>query len=142
MNMMNWEVFNEVNPFSKIRNSLLKTLETELENSFGPDLKALTESGSVSTAKNSQRNGRNISIKYTSEPNITTIQMTSTPLQSTEVSSNTTTQTTYPEETGTGVSKELASTSAQQSTSPIPQVKNPIARRSWLSELMDRRTST
>src|SRR5258706_34976 len=88
--------------------NMWKQLEMELESLFGPANKDQTESGSDSIKKFSMKNGQNILIKHTSEPNTITIHMTLDPPSSNETTSNTMNPDSSPPKEDTGISKANA----------------------------------
>src|SRR5687768_8879936 len=127
MNMMNWEKLFEVSPFSRNRNTLLKTLEMELENFSGHVHKVLTESGLDLTQKNSPKSVHSTSTKHTSEPSTITIQTVTIQGPLAETYSNTTTETSSQDAEVNGPSKQNASTSSQPLTSRTRRARKATA---------------
>src|SRR6266436_3646138 len=101
--------------------------ETEQESSSGLDNKDQTEDGSASTSNSWLKREHNTLTKYTSGRNTITIRTTSTPPQSRETSSNTTTKTTSPTKMECGSSKEPDLTSLLQSTSRTRRTRKATA---------------
>src|SRR5689334_7514456 len=105
MNMMNWEILPTLNHYSKHMNDKWNQLVTELESFFGRVSKDTMDSGLDSILKFLQKRKPPTIIKFTSEPNTTTILMTWTHPPSSETCSNTTTQTFLLNGTEDGSSK-------------------------------------
>src|SRR6185312_10292990 len=97
---------------------LWKRQETVPENISGQELNLPTASGTVSIKKYSISNGTNISIRYSSEPNITTTRMISIAPQSKEICFSITTKTSSPEKITIGISSGADLTSWPLWTSP------------------------
>src|ERR1700761_4865301 len=126
--MTNMETKALLNHFLNVRNTLLKVWETELENFSGRVNNALTANGSDSTPTFSTKSEVNISTKYTSEPNTTTILTVLTHPRSNETSSSTTNPNSSSEKTGTGTTSANDLTLSPQSTSRTRRARKATSR--------------
>src|SRR5712671_6578718 len=87
--MMNWEIALPLNPFLRLRNTLLNHWEMVPASSYGPVNNVQMEDGLVSTSRSLPLKERNTLTRRTSGRNTITIRTMLDHRRSTELNSNT-----------------------------------------------------